>query len=114
MGFTDFVNDQAFSGKLWYHQNNNAAPLINHIQPSTPGCELEVISLGMSEPCLLFLLSLHLMRNNWSVFKRRLKTPLNDYFQCIECTSDSVTNPMRRTATARDTLHGMDCRLTVS
>lgn len=33
------------------------------------------------------------MRTIWSVFKRRLKTPPNDYFQCIQCTSDFTIQP---------------------
>lgn len=93
MGFTDFVNDAAFSGKLRSNETFLEPHQLTAKQPLTAGYELEAISLGMSIHVPYFSPHFSLMRNNWSVFKRRLKTPPHDYVQSIQCTSDFLIQP---------------------
>lgn len=91
MGFTDFVNDAAFTSRHFtFHRPTSW--LLTHCSARQLGQDSQLcrrVSRAYSPR-----IPSALMRRIWSVLMRRLKTPSNEYFQCARRTTDTAARQL--------------------
>jgi hypothetical protein len=81
MGFTDLVSDAGLTGMLLKIPRPLQTPPLTQSSPEQLAADSLLRCRVCQIPMRFFLPSASKMRTIWSVLKRRLKTPPNDYFQ---------------------------------